>query len=149
MTSTRAGNPAGITTTVSGMLPSTPSTVPIVGVGGLVTDATKEFNPQDYTIPEVGSNLTNLEIPGMIIGVASEASGVQSNWVWWFVYGLICICLFLVGIRYLGGHITISWIMVIIVTACFVSWNVIPWWFIMIYSIFALGSLAWENRTTI
>jgi hypothetical protein len=149
MTSTRAGNPAGITVTVAGMLPTSPSSVPIVGTQALVTDAAKEWNPQDYTIPEVGSNLTNLEIPGLMVDTASRVSGVQTNWIWWFTYGIICICLFLVGMRFLGGHITISWIMVIVATACFVAWDVVPWWFILIYSIFALGSLAWENRTTI
>jgi hypothetical protein len=149
MTSTRAGNPGGITVTIAGMLPSTPSTVPILGTESLVNDATKEWNPQDYTIPEAGSTLTNAQIPGILADTASRVSGVQVNWIWYFAYGIICISLFLVGMRFLGGHITLSWIMVIIATACFVSWSVVPWWFVMIYSIFALGSLAWENRTTI
>ena len=149
MSSTRTGNPAGVTTTVSGILPVVSSSVPLVGQEALISDAAKDFNPQAYNISEAGSSLTNAQIPGLIINTASEASGVDTHWVWWFIYGLICICLFLVGMRFLGGHITISWVMVIITTACFVSWDVVPWWFILIYSIFAIGSLAWENRTNI
>lgn len=146
MSSTRDGNPAGITVTLNGTLPATYS-VPPVSVTSLTNDSTKEINQPDYIGTEQGNTFDDSNVPGLIVNTASDVSGIETQWIWWFIYGLICIMLLLVGFS-LGGHITIGWFMVIIGTALFVAWGPIPWWFIPVDVIFMIGTLSWENRTT-
>lgn len=113
-------------------------------VGGLITQPVNWHNTEEESM---GENVGN--IPDAIMSPLSEVSGLDTNWMWWFGYGVIMIVVFLAVLRTTAQNLLMAWLAGMVITGLFVTWGPIPWWFLAFYAIGAISTLTMERRTAV
>jgi len=124
------------------------STTGIAPTGSI--DVAKDLNLPDLAgVEETARGVDDTSLPGLMVGYLEDTTGVQANWIWWYIFGSVCVLLFVHVIRIRGVSPIYGWVAVLIATALFVDWEIIPWFFLLFYGAAAVGIGAWRSRSSI
>ena len=145
-TITWGANPGNVTVTLGSLIPD------VDPFAGLTLDppdiAGDIVDPADMFPTDVSMGTPGTIFDQIFIDMAAIANNTPIQLVWWFVYGLVSVLT--IAIVYKGSHhLALAGFAQVVVGGMFVAAGIVPFWFIIMNVVAALGLMTAERMPSV